>query len=78
MAIDHPSSVPQTNFPEPRRPWNDEILEQLYAYRAEYAARFDYDLQRVFADLKAKEESNPLPRADLKPLDPEPETGDKP
>lgn len=34
------------------------------------AARFDYDLDRMFADLQAKEALNPARRADLKPVEP--------
>jgi hypothetical protein len=52
-------------------PWSDEVLEELYAYRAAYAARFEHDLRRIYEDLKAKEASNPLPRADLRPVKPD-------
>lgn len=45
-------------------------MEELYAYRAEYAARFDYDLDRTFEDLKAKKAQNPAPRANIQPLKP--------
>ncbi len=45
-------------------------MEELYAYRAEYAARFNYDLEKIFEDLKAKEALNPAPRANLQPLEP--------
>jgi hypothetical protein len=45
-------------------------MEELYAYRAEYAARFDYDLKRIFEDLKAEEARNPAPRANIQPLKP--------
>ncbi len=71
MAIDHPLSAPQRSSPETRIPWSDEVLEELYAYRAEYAARFDHDLQRIYEDLKAKEASNPLRRAEISPVEPQ-------
>ena len=45
-------------------------MEELYAWRAEYAARFDYDLDKIFEDLKAEEALNPAPRADIQPLEP--------
>ena len=45
-------------------------MEELYAYRAAYAARFDYDLKRIFEDLKAEEAKNPAPRATIQPLEP--------
>ena len=50
--------------------WKDEILEEVRAARERYAARFDYDLKRMFEDLKKKEEPNPASRADLEPLKP--------
>ena len=50
--------------------WKDEILEEVRVAREAYAAQFDYDLGRMFEDLKRKEEQNPAPRAELKPLQP--------
>ena len=50
--------------------WKDEIVEEVRAVREAYAAQFDYNLQRIFEDLKKKEEEDPAPRADLKPLKP--------
>lgn len=50
--------------------WNDEIVEEVRAVREAYAAQFDYDLERIFEDLKNKEEEDPTPRANLKPLKP--------
>jgi hypothetical protein len=40
------------------------------AAREAYAAQFDYDLKLMFEDLRKKEEEDPAPRADLKPLKP--------
>ncbi len=48
--------------------WKDEIVEEVRTAREAYAGQFDYDLQRMFEDLKKKEEQNPAPRADLRPL----------
>ena len=31
------------------------ILEEIYKYRAEHAAKFDYDLDRIFADVRERE-----------------------
>jgi hypothetical protein len=50
--------------------WRDEIVEEVRIAREAYAAQFDYDLDRMFEDLKRKEEQNLAPRADLKPLKP--------
>ncbi|SPF42750.1 conserved hypothetical protein [Candidatus Sulfopaludibacter sp. SbA4] len=51
--------------------WKDEIVEEVRAAREAYAAQFDYDLARLFDDLKKKEEHNPgTVRANLKPLKP--------
>ena len=48
----------------------DEIVEQVRTAREAYAAQFDYDLARMFEDLKKKEERNPSTRANLEPLKP--------
>ena len=45
----------------------DEITQEVRTAREAYAARFDYDLARMFEDLKAKEAQNPAPCASLKP-----------
>lgn len=51
--------------------WKDEIVEEVRTAREAYAAQFDYDLARMFEDLKKKEEQNPrAARANLKPLKP--------
>ena len=34
----------------------DPILEELHRVREEYAARFSYDLQAIYRDLKARED----------------------
>ena len=48
----------------------DEIVEEVRTAREIYAAQFDYDLERMFEDLKSKEEQDPAPRANRKPLKP--------
>jgi hypothetical protein len=50
--------------------WKDEIVEEVRTAKEAYAAQFDYDLERMFEDLKKHEEQNPAPRANLKPLKP--------
>jgi hypothetical protein len=51
--------------------WTDEIVEEVRAVREAYAGQFDYDLKRMFEDLKEKEEKDPAPRAELRPLKPQ-------
>jgi hypothetical protein len=48
--------------------WEDEIVEEVRRAREAHASQFDYDLERMFKDLKKKEELDPAPRAGLKPL----------
>jgi hypothetical protein len=50
--------------------WKDEIVEEVRAAREAYAAQFDYDLERMFEDLRKKEEQDPSLRSRLKPLKP--------
>jgi len=35
--------------------WKDPIVEEVRKIREEHAARFDYDLKRIFDDLKEME-----------------------
>ena len=35
--------------------WKDNIVEQVREVRQEYAKRFDYDLDRIYSDLKKQE-----------------------
>jgi len=35
----------------------DEIVDEVQALREAYAARFDYDLTKMYDDLKAKEQA---------------------
>lgn len=52
--------------------WKDEIVEEVRAVREAYAAQFDYDLDRMFADLQEKERQSSAPFADLQPVQPVP------
>jgi hypothetical protein len=35
--------------------WIDPIVEEIHRIREEYAAQFDYDLERIYQDLKEQE-----------------------
>lgn len=39
--------------------WKDEIVEETRQARDQYAAKFNYDLEAIYRDLKKQEEQNP-------------------
>lgn len=56
--------------------WKDEVLEEIYRIREEYAKSFNYDLQAICDDLRKKEAasgrkliSKPLKQVQCKVLD---------
>jgi hypothetical protein len=49
----------------------DKIVEEIHLWRKTYAAQFNNDLDRIFADLKSKEADNPARRVESKPLKPQ-------
>ncbi len=70
MATDRlPSALPKNLWDLTEA--KDEIVEEIHAWRAQYAAQFDYDLKRMFEDLKVKEAQNPAPRSTLPPIEPD-------
>ena len=38
--------------------WKDTIIEEIRKYRDEHASRLDYDIDRIYQDLKEKEKKN--------------------
>jgi len=66
-----PSAPPKSSWDLTRKP-KDEIVEEIHEWRQSYAAKFDFDLDRMFADLKSKEALNSAPRAQGRPLEPKP------
>jgi hypothetical protein len=61
MATQKRPSVRRKNLLE-RRPWEDEVLREVYAVRDAYAAEHGYDLDRIYADLKRREARSRLRR----------------
>lgn len=51
----------------------DEIVDEVRAARDAYAARFNYDLEEMYKDLKAKEQARNRNIAPLKPVEPQPD-----
>ena len=62
MAIDHQSSALQTKSAS--LPPKDDVLEELYKERAEYAAKFNYNLRAMYEDLLELEKQIFLPNVD--------------
>jgi hypothetical protein len=56
--------------------WKDEIVEEVRHYRDVYVAQFNYDLDAIYRDLKAKESKSKhklvsfSPKHPLKPATP--------
>jgi undecaprenyl pyrophosphate synthase len=51
--------------------WKDDIVEEVRAVRDAYAAQFNYDLERMFEDLKAKEARHPELLVKVSPVQPQ-------
>jgi hypothetical protein len=51
--------------------WNDPIVEEVRKVREEHAARFDYDLERIFQDLKEQEKRSGRKVVSLPPKRPQ-------
>ena len=47
--------------------WQDPIVEEVRAIREAYAARFNYDLQAIYRDLKAQERQSGWQTVSLPP-----------
>ncbi len=54
MDIKEPSSALRKNSSD-SAVWEDEVLRDVYAEREAYAAEHNYDLDRIYADLKRRE-----------------------
>ena len=51
--------------------WKDEIVEEVRKVRNEYAAKFDYDLEAIYNDIKEQEKQNQHRVVSLPPKKPE-------
>ena len=51
--------------------WTDEIVEEVRKAREEYAAKFDYDLEAIYEDLKASESRVKAEVVSLTPKEPD-------
>jgi hypothetical protein len=69
MVIRKRQSALRKNSSE-RKPWDDEVLRTVYAVRDAYAAEHNYDLDRIYADLKLREKDSRLRRSKELPLAP--------
>jgi hypothetical protein len=67
MATQKRPSVPRKSLPD-QKPWEDEVLREVYTARDAYAAEHGYDLDRIYADLKHRETNSRLRRANQGPL----------
>jgi len=67
MATQKRPSVPRKSLPD-QKPWEDEVLLEVYTARDAYAAEHGYDLDRIYADLKHREANSRLCRANEGPL----------
>jgi len=52
--------------------WTDEIVEETRKARDEYAAKFNYDLDAIYRDLKKQEEQSAEKFVSLPSKQPEP------
>ena len=50
----------------------DEIVDEVRAVREAYAARFNYDIRKIYEDVKAREQASDYPIAGLQPVEPSP------
>ncbi len=50
--------------------WKDEIVEEVRKNREAYAARFNFDLQAIYQDLKKAEQKSNRKKVSFKPRKP--------
>ena len=62
-----------------KTPWRDPIVEEIHRFREEWAAKFDYDREKMYQELKRLEQEDDGPYVTLKdgelvPVDPKDQT----
>ena len=50
--------------------WKDEIVEEVRRYREAYAAKFNFDLQAMYQDLKKAEQKSKRKKVSFQPKKP--------
>ncbi len=50
--------------------WEDEIVDEVRKYREAYAAKFNFDLQAMYEDLKKAERKSKHQKVSFKPKKP--------
>jgi hypothetical protein len=50
--------------------WEDEIVDEVRKYRESYAAKFNFDLQAMYEDLKKAEQKSKHKKVSFKPKKP--------
>ncbi len=40
-------------------PWRDPIVEEIHRHWEEYAQKFDFDLEKIYLDLKRRQDETP-------------------
>ncbi len=50
--------------------WNDEIVEEVRKHREAYAAKFNFNLQAMYEDLKKAEKKSKHKKVSFKPRKP--------
>ena len=51
--------------------WQDEVVEEVRKVRDKYAAKFNYDLDAIYKDIKEQEKQNQSRVVSLPPKKPE-------
>ena len=47
--------------------WRDPIVEEIHRFREEYAKKFDYDIEKMFLDLRRQQEESGEPVVSFAP-----------